>query len=228
VCHRPAHRTPVPRPRLRVCRPHRSAMRVDLSWTASTGHVGRAGYRAWNAVKTRRSPAQTFVQIAIPTVSPSAIRLARRKHHLRYRVRATDGRGERFPFSTIVVATTGGSGEGRWAVGTLSTTVPRRRSRSRLFLPITGALPQTATATVRYRQTGSATWNTGPSMYRIRRRDGGPNAERSPTRFAWPIIDLTPGTSYDVEVRVNSGAVTNVQTLTWTRAPCLPRLDRSP
>jgi hypothetical protein len=37
--------------------------------------------------------------------------------------------------------------------------------------------------------------------------------------FAWPIIDLAPGTSYDIEVTVNSGAATNVKTLTHiTRA----------
>jgi len=37
--------------------------------------------------------------------------------------------------------------------------------------------------------------------------------------FAWPIIDLVPGTSYDIEVTVNSGATTNVKTLTHiTRA----------
>jgi hypothetical protein len=86
-----------------------------------------------------------------------------------------------------------------------------------LVLPVTGALAQSATATVRYRPTGSPTWATGHPLYRIR-----PTFSTVPAvgsvedAFAWPIIDVLPGTSYDVEVTVNSGATSNVKTLTHT------------
>jgi hypothetical protein len=43
-----------------------------------------------------------------------------------------------------------------------------------------------------------------------------PGAGSVPDAFAWPIIDVLPGTSYDIEVTANSGATTNVKTLTHT------------
>ena len=86
-----------------------------------------------------------------------------------------------------------------------------------LLLPVTGALPQTATATVRYKPTNSPTWITGHPLYRIRPTLAESPATGSvPDAFAWPIIDLASGTSYDIEVTVNSGATTNVKTLTHT------------
>jgi hypothetical protein len=88
-----------------------------------------------------------------------------------------------------------------------------------LFLPVTGSLPQSATATVRYKPTSSSTWTTGHPLYRIQ-----PSLTDTsqlvvgtvPDAFAWPIIGVAPGTSYDVEVTVTSGATTNIKTLTHT------------
>ncbi len=86
-----------------------------------------------------------------------------------------------------------------------------------LLLPVIGSLPPTATATVRYKPTHSLTWATGHPLYRIRPTFAAVPATGSvPDAFAWPIIDLAPGTSYDIEVAVTSGGDVTVKTLTHT------------
>ena len=86
-----------------------------------------------------------------------------------------------------------------------------------LFLPLTGSLPQTATAAVRYKPTSSSAWTTGHPLYRIQPAFSTvPVVGSVPDAFAWPIIDLVPGTSYDVEVTITSGATTDVRTATFT------------
>jgi hypothetical protein len=94
---------------------------------------------------------------------------------------------------------------------------------------VTGALPDTATATVRYRRTGSQQWLTAHPLFRVR-----PAFSEFPIAggavqdvFAWPLIDLTPGVSYDVEVAVNSAGSVNVHTLTHTTR-ALPGAAGSP
>ena len=102
-------------------------------------------------------------------------------------------------------------------VGALVHDGPATPEQISLLLPITGTLPLTATASVRYKPASSAVWNAGHPLYRIR-----PDLSLTPgtgpvaNAFAWPIIDLQPGTAYDVEVTVNSGASTVVRTLTHT------------
>jgi hypothetical protein len=112
-----------------------------------------------------------------------------------------------------------GSG-GNLALGALVHDGPATPEQIALFLPVTGPLPQTATATVRYKPTGSSTWATGHPLFRIRPSFSRVPAVGSvPDAFAWPIIDVAPGTSYDIEVTVTSGAVTDLKTLTHvTRA----------
>lgn len=103
------------------------------------------------------------------------------------------------------------------AIGALSHDGPATPEQLSLIVPVTGSLPTTATATVRYKTTGSSTWITGHPLFRIR-----PGFSSSPAvgsvvdAFAWPIIDLTPGTSYDVEVTVTSGNQTQVLNQTFT------------
>src|SRR4030095_11404044 len=66
-----------------------------------------------------------------------------------------------------------------------------------LFLPVTGSLPQTAKATVRYKLTSSSNWITGHPLYRIRPAFSTlPAVGSVPDAFAWPIIDLVPGSAY--------------------------------
>jgi hypothetical protein len=90
-------------------------------------------------------------------------------------------------------------------VGDLSHDGPATPEQISLLLPVTGSLPQTATATVRYRLSGSSQWLVGHPLYRIR-----PSYSTTPAvgslqdAFAWPIIDLQPGTTYEVEVTVSS------------------------
>ena len=78
-----------------------------------------------------------------------------------------------------------------------------------LFIP--SSLPIEATATVRYRKVGSATWIVGHPLHRIRPgfADSRMTVEDG---FAWPMIGLTPGTSYEVEVTIAYGAQRTVDT----------------
>ena len=86
-----------------------------------------------------------------------------------------------------------------------------------LFLPLTGVVATTATATCRYR-VAAGTWVTGHPLHRIRTAfsltpgNGGAVEDG----FAWPIIDLLPGTAYEVEVTVTDGAAVSVRTLNHT------------
>ena len=102
-------------------------------------------------------------------------------------------------------------------IGTLSHDGPATPEQLALHLPVTGSLPNSATATVRYRQTGSSTWITGHPLFRVR-----PSFSTSPAvgtvtdDFAWSILDLEPGRSYDVEVTVSSGGATEVRSATFT------------
>jgi hypothetical protein len=104
-------------------------------------------------------------------------------------------------------------------IGTLAHDGPATPEQISLVLPVTGALPDTATASVRYRQNGSSQWFAAHPMHRVRPAFavanpilGGPVQDG----FAWPIIGLTPGATYVVEVTVRSGGNVNVQTLTQT------------
>lgn len=78
-----------------------------------------------------------------------------------------------------------------------------------LFIP--SSLPTSATATVRYRKTGCPTWIVGHPLHRIRPgfADSGMTVEDG---FAWPIIGLIPGTSYEVEVTITHGSQITVDT----------------
>jgi hypothetical protein len=78
-----------------------------------------------------------------------------------------------------------------------------------LFIP--GSLPADATATVRYRKVGSPTWIIGHPLHRI--RPGFADLRMTvEDGFAWPMIGLTPGTSYEVEVTITHGAQITVDT----------------
>jgi hypothetical protein len=98
-------------------------------------------------------------------------------------------------------------------VGPLTNDGPPTPEQLSLLVPVTGALPTTATATVRYKSSTAATWSAGHPLFRVR-----PDFSESPAVgavsdvFAWPIIDLMPGTTYDVEVTVSSGGSTQVLT----------------
>ncbi|MDQ1654767.1 MAG: hypothetical protein QOI35_3967, partial [Cryptosporangiaceae bacterium] len=76
-----------------------------------------------------------------------------------------------------------------------------------LQLPLTGDVSYGATASVRYRQSGTSPWREGLPLLRVRpetvhRPGGGP-----PEQFAGSVVDLRPATSYDVEVHVTGGGL---------------------
>jgi hypothetical protein len=110
---------------------------------------------------------------------------------------------------------------GTLPLGTLAHDGPATPEQISLVLPVTNtaALPDTATATVRYKESGSPQWLVGHPLFRVRPGFAVPNPIAGGAVqdvFAWPIIGLTPGQTYDVEVVVRSGGNVNVQTLTHT------------
>ncbi len=120
-------------------------------------------------------------------------------------------------FAVLMLAVLPTTASAQLAVGALAHDGPPTPEQLSLIVPVTGSLPTSATATVRYRPTGSATWVTGHPLFRIR-----PDFSNNPAvgnvvdAFAWPIIDLTPGTSYDVEVVVTSGNESQTLNNTFT------------
>ena len=108
-------------------------------------------------------------------------------------------------------------------VGSLQHDGPATPEQISLVLPVTGSLPQSATAAVRYSVSGSSNWRDGHPLLRVR-----PDFSYDPAVgsvddvFAWPILDLEPGTAYDVEVTVTSGGASVVKTGTFTTRPLPP------
>jgi len=190
--------------------------RIDLTWNTSTDNVGVTGYRLERC--TGFGCTLNFAQISAPPAliySDTSSLLPSSTYG--YRVRATDGAGNFSGFSSIAYATTQAASGTTLPVGTLTHDGPATPEQISLILPVTGALSLTATATVRYKPTSSPTWITGHPLYRIRPSLSlAPSVGVVPEAFAWPIIDVTPGTSYDVEVTVASGTVANIKTLTHT------------
>lgn len=85
-----------------------------------------------------------------------------------------------------------------------------------IFIP--GSLPTTSSANVRYREAGSSAWIVGHPLHRIRPSyaDSGMTVEDG---FAWTIIGLTPGKSYEVEATVTNGSQNTVyESVMATRA----------
>ena len=102
-------------------------------------------------------------------------------------------------------------------VGSLVHDGPATPEQLSLFIPVTGPLTQSATVTVRYKPSSSGTWINGHPMYRIRPTlSETPVIGTVPDAFAWPIIDLSPGTSYDVEATISDGVTTEIQTQSFT------------
>jgi chitodextrinase len=182
-----------------------SASQINLSWSASTDNVAVTGYIV------RRDGSQVA---AVAGTSYSDSPLTPSTMYT-YTVAARDAAGNVSAQSASASATTATGTQ--LPLGALTHDGPATPEQISLFLPVTGALSQTATATVRYRPTSSASWTTGHPMHRIRPTFSlDPATGSVPDAFAWPIIDLTPGTSYDIEVTVTSGTTTNVKTLTHT------------
>ena len=106
---------------------------------------------------------------------------------------------------------------GNLPLGTLVHDGPATPEQLSLYLPLTAALPTTARATVRYRVEGAPTWREGHPLHRIRPEFAEtPSAGSVPDAFAWPVIDLLPGTRYEVEVTVTSGATSDVRNGVFT------------
>lgn len=100
----------------------------------------------------------------------------------------------------------------RLPLGELVHDGPATPEQISLYLPITGSLPEAAAATVKYREKGSHGWLQAHPLHRIRPHFSvTPAVGEVPDAFAWPIIDLQPGKTYEVEVTVSSGAIADTK-----------------
>ena len=130
---------------------------------------------------------------------------------------AQDAAGHVSPSADLTVSQSAPPPPPPLPLGALVHDGPATPEQIALFLPVTGPLPQTATTTVRYRVQGSSSWIWGHPLYRIRPAwSEAPSTGTLPEAFAWPIIGLLPGTTYEVEVTVTDGPRTEVKTLTHT------------
>jgi hypothetical protein len=76
-----------------------------------------------------------------------------------------------------------------------------------IAVPIPASLPASAAVGVRYRAAGTATWSTGLPLHRVRAATvRNPNQPPPQNQFAGSILDLTPGTAYDVELDFFDGS----------------------
>jgi hypothetical protein len=98
----------------------------------------------------------------------------------------------------------------------LTTIGPETPEQISMFLPVADSVPYTATATCEYKRSADSVWITGHPLHRIRNDfSGGAFGDTLLHGFAWPIIDLAQGTSYDVRVTLGNGA-SGTHTLTTT------------
>lgn len=105
-------------------------------------------------------------------------------------------------------------------IGTLSLDGFATPEQVALVLPVTGSLTTNATAGCEYKRTVDSSYSTCPPLHRVRPSYISPNSPYTVDDvFAWPVIDLAQGTSYDFRVTVSDGTTTVQKTLTTsTRA----------
>ena len=88
-----------------------------------------------------------------------------------------------------------------------------------IIAPVTGSIDAQASTTTRYRTTsGPGAWVVGHPAFRVATWVDDPDVGAVIDAFAWPLIDLTPGTSYDVELCVTDGEQDCREFTTSTRA----------
>jgi hypothetical protein len=104
-------------------------------------------------------------------------------------------------------------------VGDLIHDGPATPEQIALFMDA-GGVDQSCTATCRYRRQGDVSWTTGHPLYRIQPSYSSPpdTGDDIADAFAWPILGLTPETTYEVEVTATLGGSSVVKTLTHTTA----------
>src|SRR5256885_262985 len=86
-------------------------------------------------------------------------------------------------------------------------------------LPITGPLSSAAQVTVRYRRSGATDWHTGPALHRVRPETVHRPASSGPDpvpQFAGSVFDLTPATSYQLELHLTDPGTGTDETQTVT------------
>lgn len=94
-------------------------------------------------------------------------------------------------------------------VGTLVRDGPATPEQIALYLPVTGALASDAAAQCRFKLSNLSNWSICHPLHRV-------SEASAPDAFAWTILDVSPGSTYDVEVTVASAGQTSVQTLNTT------------
>lgn len=92
---------------------------------------------------------------------------------------------------------------------------PNTPEQISMLIPVTGTLDKTLKANVIYKKSSENTWYQAHPLHRMRPEfaDNSPYLREG---FAGVITDLIPGVSYDVQVAVKQGAITDVKKLTTT------------
>lgn len=101
-------------------------------------------------------------------------------------------------------------------LGTLSLDGPTTPEQIALYMNVTGSLSQSATATCLIKPTSGGSNTPCHNLYRIQPSLSSSGDETVVDAFAWPILDLTPGTSYDITVQVCVGPTCDTKNLTTT------------
>ena len=105
--------------------------------------------------------------------------------------------------------------------GTLSFPNPTLENISVLWL-ISGDDNLNGVVSVRYRKTGDATWRTGMPLRRVPAGTNPDNGWTWPNRHAGSVFDLTPGTSYDIELTLtdpDGGSTARTQSVATRPVP---------
>ena len=97
-------------------------------------------------------------------------------------------------------------------VGQLAHDGPPTPEQISLYVPVSGPLESTATASVRYRLTAGTNWSAAHPLHRIRM--SGTAGAPPPDAFAGVITGLSPGASYVVEVAIGLGESSVTRLLT--------------
>src|SRR5690349_6597758 len=86
---------------------------------------------------------------------------------------------------------------------------PPTQSSIGIRVPISPGLGPKASVAVRYRRAGAADWHDALALHRVNPDNVPPvpvHQTKDPAEFGGSIVDLDPGTGYDIELRLDDGA----------------------
>lgn len=169
-----------------------SATQIDLAWAASTDTVGVAGYRIYRGGALIATSATTTY--ANTGLSPATT--------YSYTVAAYDAANNASAQSASASATTlSGTAPGSATVpGAITTPNPTLNSIS-IEWEISGDTDNNGVVSVRYRRSGDSAWIQAMPLRRV--PSGASQNRVMKNKHSGSILDLQPGTAYDIELSLN-------------------------